>query len=58
MADHSSILRASLVAQVVKSACNGGGPEFDPGVGKTPGERNDYPLQYACLENSMYRGAL
>ena len=23
-----------------------------PGSGRTPGERNDNPLQYSCLENS------
>ena len=27
------------------------------GKKKTPGEGNDYPLQYSCLENSMDRGA-
>ena len=37
MAAHSSILRVSLVAQVVKnSGFNGGGSEFDPRVGKIP----------------------
>ena len=28
-----------------------------PGLGKSPGEGNSYPLQYSCLENSMDRGA-
>ena len=28
-----------------------------PGLGKSPGEGNGYPLQYSCLENSMDRGA-
>ena len=28
-----------------------------PGSGGFPGERNGYPLQYSCLENSMDRGA-
>ena len=28
-----------------------------PGVGRSPGEGNDYPLQYFCLENPMDRGA-
>ena len=28
-----------------------------PGSGRSPGERNGYPLQYSCLENSMDRGA-
>ena len=29
--------------------------EFDPWVGKIPGEGNGNPLQYACLENPMDR---
>ena len=28
-----------------------------PGSGSSPGERNDDPLQYYCLENSMDREA-
>ena len=28
-----------------------------PGLGRFPGEGNDYPLQYSGLENSMDRGA-
>ena len=28
-----------------------------PGLGISPGEENDHPLQYSCLENSMDRGA-
>ena len=28
-----------------------------PGSGKCPGEGNDNPLQYPCLENFMDRGA-
>ena len=27
------------------------------GSGRFPGEGNDYPLQYSCLENSMENGA-
>ena len=27
-----------------------------PGLGRSPGERNDNPLQYSCLENPMDRG--
>ena len=50
---------ASLVTQMVKNlpamketwvrslAC----------LGRSPGEGNDYPLQYSCLRNSMNRGA-
>ena len=28
-----------------------------PGLGRVPGEKNDYPLQYSGLENSKDRGA-
>ena len=28
-----------------------------PGIGGSPGEGQDNPLQYSCLENSMDRGA-
>ena len=28
-----------------------------PGLGRSPGEKNDYSLQYSCLENSMDRVA-
>ena len=28
-----------------------------PGSGRSPGEGNDNPLQYSCLENPMNRGA-
>ena len=27
-----------------------------PGLGRSPGEGNGYPLQYSCLENSTDRG--
>ena len=26
-------------------------------LGKSPGEKNGYPLEYSCLENSIERGA-
>ena len=29
-----------------------------PGLGRSPGERNDNPLQYSCLENSMDKGGI
>ena len=51
-------LRLSLVAQMVKEcACNARDTGLIPGMGRSPGERNGNPLQYACLENSMDRGA-
>ena len=34
-------------------ARNAGDPGLIPGLGRSPGEGNDYPLQYSCLENSM-----
>ena len=36
-----------------ESACNAGDPDSIPGLGRSPGERNSYPLQYSGLENSM-----
>ena len=40
-----------------ESACNVGDLGSISGPGRCPGEGNGYPLQYSCLENSMYRGA-
>ena len=34
------------------SACNAGELDSIPGLGRSPGERNGYPLQYSGLENS------
>ena len=44
------------MAQMVKTACNLGDPGSIAGSGRFPGEGNDYPLEYPCLENSMDRG--
>ena len=38
-------------------ACNAGDLGSIPGLGRSPGEGNGYPLQYSCLENPMDRGA-
>ena len=40
-----------------ESACSAGDLGLIPGSGRYPGERNGYPLQYSCLENSIDRGA-
>ena len=40
-----------------ESACHAGGAGYTPGSERYPGEGNDYPLQYSCLENSLNRGA-
>ena len=41
-----------------ESACNAGDLGLIPGSGRSPGEGNGYPLQYACLENPMDRGSV
>ena len=40
-----------------ETAFNSGDPGWISGSGRSPGEGNGNPLQYACLENSMDRGA-
>ena len=51
-------VRASLVAQIVKNL-----PAMQEaqirflGRERSPGEGNEYPLQYSCLENPIVRGA-
>ena len=40
-----------------ESACSAGDLVSIPGLGRSPGEGNSYPLQYSCLENSVDRGA-
>ena len=48
----------SLVAQTVKHlAYNAGDLGSIPGLGRSSGEGNGNPFQYACLENPMDRGA-
>ena len=39
------------------SACNAADLGSIPGLGRSLGEGNGYPLQYSCLENLMDRGA-
>ena len=36
-----------------ESACNAGDPGLIPGLGRSTGEGEEYPLQYSGLENSM-----
>ena len=40
-----------------ESVCNAGDQGLIPESGRSPGEGNDNPLQYSCLENSMDREA-
>ena len=37
-----------------ESACNAGDLGSIPGLGRSPGEGNGYPLQYSCLENPIW----
>ena len=39
------------------SACNAGDPGLILGLGRSPGEGNDNPVQYSYLENPIERGA-
>ena len=49
------------MALVVKNLSANAGDARDTGLilglGRSPGERHGNPLQYACLENPMDRGA-
>ena len=36
-----------------ESTCNVGDLGSVPGLGRSPGEGDGYPLRYSCLENSM-----
>ena len=56
--DSKGPLGLPWVSQMIKNPpANAGDPGLIPGWGRSPGEGNDNPLQYSCLENSMYRGA-
>ena len=52
--------KSSQVALVVKTLPANAGDLRDvasvPGLGRSPGEGNGYPLHYSCLENPMDRG--
>ena len=55
----ASQLRLPRWCSGTKSAANAGDTRDSgsiPGLGRSPGEGNDKPLQYSCLENSMDRG--
>ena len=40
-----------------ESFCNAGGPVLSPGSERCPGEGNDNPLQYSCLDSPLDREA-
>ena len=45
-----------MAQMVKKSDCSEGDRGSLPGLGRSPGGENGYPLQFSCLENSMNRG--
>ena len=47
---------SNIVAQSVKNLQGKGDPGWISGLGRSPGEANDNPLQYPCLDNLMDRG--
>ena len=48
---------ASLMAQLVDSACNAGDLGLILGLRRSPREGKGYSLQYSGLENPMNRGS-
>ena len=44
---------AQLVKKKKKSTCNAGDLVLIPGLGRSPGEGNSYPLRYSGMDNSM-----
>ena len=49
--------KCSLIAQLVKNSPAMQESLFNSWGGRSPGEGNDNPPQYSCLENPMDRGA-
>ena len=46
-----------MVKNLLANAGDAGDVGSVPGLRRSPGEGNDYPLQYSGLENPMDRGA-
>ena len=57
MDDYCGILGFPGVSDGKKSTCNVGDLDSIPGLGRSSGEWNSYPLHCSDLENSMDRGA-
>ena len=53
----SAVLGFPGCSESKESAGDAGGPGSISGLGRSPGEGNDYPLQDSCLEHLMDRGA-
>ena len=41
-----------------ESACSAGVPGSIPGLGRSPGEGKDYPLQYSGLQNGVTKSRI
>ena len=52
-ATHFSILGLPCGSAGKEFTCNEGDLGLIPGLGRSPGERKGYPLQYSGLDNSM-----
>ena len=48
---------SSAAKNLPANAGDAGDTGLIPGLGKSPGEGNNFPLQYSCLRNPMGRGA-
>ena len=55
--DSSGMLCACWWLSSVNPSAKAGVSSSIPGLGRCPGEGNDNPLQYSCLENPLDRGA-
>ena len=55
MINNSDFSLLGFLGGLVDKECayNAGDPGSVPGLGKSPGEENGYPLQSSCLEKSM-----
>ena len=53
LANQSGILWLPCGSAGKESACNAGDLGSIPGLGRSPGEVKDYPLQYSALEKPM-----
>ena len=47
---------SSAAKNLPANAGDAGDTGLIPGLGKSPGEGNNFPLQYSCLRNPMGRG--
>ena len=52
-----SLPGGSVDKEFTFSVLDTGGLGSIPGLGRSPGEGHDNPLQYSCLENPVDRGA-